>query len=156
MASSSKKYGLLAWLGSGMYALLLWLMACNLGMSLAAYGFSPLIWLGTLVAVLHLAWAGSAAIAPAMVGLLALMWFATLTDALPQAMHHAISQIWAALLLKLWVQSTLSIVMVAFARRGLNSWRLGRIPSFGFVVGLCWSGLGTGFHVYHFTTGYPH
>jgi hypothetical protein len=148
MAFSQKKYGALACLGSGIYVLLLWLMACHLGMGLNAYSVSPLIWLGTLAVTIHLAWAESAAIAPAMVWLLALMWVATLTHALPQQMHSVIAQVWAMSLLKVWVQSGLVIIMVACARRGLNPWQLRHIPSFGFIVGLIWSGLGTGFYIY--------
>lgn len=148
MAFSQKKYGLLAWLGSGIYVLLLWLMACYLGMGLTAYGISPLIWLGTLAVTIHLVWAGAAAIAPAMVWLLALMWVATLTHALPQQMQNVIAQVWATSLLALWVQSGFVIVLLAFSRWGLTPWRLRRLPSFGLILGLSWSGLGMGSCLY--------
>jgi hypothetical protein len=155
MAFSRKTYGVLPVLGAGMYVLLLGLMACNLGMVLTAYSISPLVWLGTLAVTIHLAWAGSAAIAPAMVWLLALMWIAMLIHALPQQMQNVHDQVWALALLKLWIQSGLAIIMVAFARWGLTPWRLQRLPSFGLILGLTWSGLGMGFYMYRLMSA-PH
>ncbi len=152
MAFPQKKYGTLAWIGSGIYFLLLWLVACSLGMGLTAYDVSTLIWLGTLGITLHLAWAGSAAIAPAMVWLLALMWIATMTHAQPMQMHPVIAQVWAASLLDLWVRGGLVILMLAFARRALQPWRLHPVPTVGFIVGLSWSALGTGIRVYSLIT----
>lgn len=145
-----KQYGTHAWIGSGIYFLLLWLIACGLGMGLMAYDVSPLVWLGTLAITLHLAWAGSAAIAPAMVWLLALMWIATMTHALPQPMqmHNVIAQVWAASLLDLWVRGGVVILMLAFARWALKPLRLRPIAIFGFTVGLSWSALGMGVRLY--------
>lgn len=154
MVFPHKQYGTHAWIGSGIYFLLLWLIACGLGMGLTAYDVSPLVWLGTLAVMLHLAWAGSAAIASAMVWLLALMWIATMTHALPQPMqiHSVIAQVWAASLLDLWVRGGLVILMLAFARRALKPLRLRPSAIFAFTVGLSWSALGTGFCMYRLTS----
>jgi hypothetical protein len=128
----------------------LWVIACGLGLGLTAYSVSFLIWLGTLAVTLHLAWAGKAAIAPAMVWLLALIGFATVTNAHPQTSPHAIAQVWAASLLELWLRGGLLILILGFARSCLKPWRLSHIPSFGFILGLTWSGLGTGVRLYRF------
>jgi hypothetical protein len=144
MTNSRKKYRILHWLGSGLYILLLWLSAYGLGLNLSAYSVAPWIWLGTLAITLHLAWAGMAAIAPAMVGLLALMWIATVTHTLPKLMPNAIAQVWAASLLALWIRGGLLILLLASARFCLKPWQLGRVPCFGFSLGLTWSAIGTG------------
>lgn len=143
-----KKYRVLYGIRSGFYVLLLWVIACGLGLGLTAYSVSFLIWLGTLAVTLHLAWAGKAAIAPAMVWLLALIGFATVTNAHPQTSPHAIAQVWAASLLELWLRGGLLILILGFARSCLKPWRLSHIPSFGFILGLTWSGLGTGVRLY--------
>jgi hypothetical protein len=145
-----KKYRVLYGIRSGFYVLLLWVIACGLGLGLTAYSVSFLIWLGTLAVTLHLAWAGKAAIAPAMVWLLALIGFATVTNAHPQTSPHAIAQVWAASLLELWLRGGLLILILGFARSCLKPWRLSHIPSFGFILGLTWSGLGTGVRLYRF------
>jgi hypothetical protein len=155
MTDSRKKYHVLHWLGSGLYMPLLWLMACGLGLSLSAYHVSPLIWVGTLAVTLHLAWAGTAAIAPAMVGLLALMWIATVTYALPKFMPHAIAQVWAGALLELWIRGGLLILLLAFARPCLKPWQLGHMSCFGFSLGLTWSAIGTGIRLYSFLVTHP-
>jgi hypothetical protein len=154
MVFPQKKCGTLFWMGAVAYFLLLWLIACSLGMGLSAYSVSALIWLGTLGMTLHLAWAGSAAIAPAMVWLLALMWTATMTHALPQPMqmHNVIAQVWAASLLNLWVRGGVVILMLAFARWALKPLRLRPMLTFGFIVGLSWSALGTGVCLYSLIT----
>lgn len=143
-----KKYRVLYGIRSGFYVLLLWVIACGLGLGLTAYSVSFLIWLGTLAVTLHLAWAGKAAIAPAMVWLVALIGFATVTNAHPQTSPHAIAQVWAASLLELWLRGGLLILILGFARSCLKPWRLSHIPSFGFILGLTWSGLGTGVRLY--------
>jgi hypothetical protein len=148
MTDLQKKYRVLYWVGSGFYVLLLWFMACGLGLGLTAYSVSFLIWLGTLAVTLHLAWAGTAAIAPAMVWLLALIGFATVTNAHPQMSPHAIAQVWAASLLELWIRGGLLILILAFARSCLKPWQLSHVPSFGFILGLTWSGIGTGVRLY--------
>jgi hypothetical protein len=150
MAFPQKKSETVSWIGSGIYFVLLWLTACSLGMGLTAYVVSPLIWLGTLAVTLHLTWAGSAAIAPAMVWLLALMWVATMTHALPQPMqmHNVIAQVWAASLLDLWMRGGLVILMLAFARWAFKPLRLRPAAIFAFTVGLSWSALGAGVCMY--------
>ena len=155
MTNFQKKYRVLYWLGSGAYLVLLWLIACGLGLNLTAYNVSPWIWLGTLAVTLHLAWAGTAAIAPAMVCLVALMWIATVTHTLPKLMPHAIAQVWAASLLEVWMRGGLLILILAFARPCLKPFQLGHIPSFGFLLGLTWSALGTGVRLYRFFVIHP-
>jgi hypothetical protein len=155
MTDSRKKYRLLYWFGSGLYILLLWFMACGLGLNLSAYNVAPWIWLGTLAVTLHLAWAGTAAIAPAMVGLLALMWIATVTHTLPKFMPHAIAQVWAASLLELWIRGGLLILLLAFARPCLKPWQLSHVSSFGFSLGLIWSALSMGIRLYSFFVTHP-
>ncbi len=148
MAFLQKKSDTLSLIGSGIYFVLLWLTGCSLGMGLTAYDVLPWVWLGTLAVMLHLTWAGSAAIAPAMVWLLALMWIATITRAMPQPMHDVIAQVWAASLLNLWVRGGLVILMLAFARWALKPLSLRPIAIFGFTVGLSWSALGMGVYMY--------
>jgi hypothetical protein len=150
MTDSPKKYRVFYWLGSGAYLVLLWLIACGLGLNLTAYNVSPLIWLGTLAVTLHLAWAGTAAIASSMFCLLTLIWIATVTHTVPKLVPHAIAQVWAASLLELWLRGGLLILILAFARPCLKPLRLGHIPSFGFILGLTWSALGTGVRLYSF------
>jgi hypothetical protein len=144
MTDPPKKYRALYGVGSGVYILLLWLVAYSLSLNLTAYNVSLWIWLGILAVTLHLAWAGTAAIAPAMVWLLTLMWIATVTHTLPKLIPHAIAQVWAASLLEVWIRGGLLILLLAFARPCLKPLRLSQVRSFGLILGLTWSALGTG------------
>lgn len=154
MTDLPTKYRALYRMGAGAYVLLVWFWACGLGLMLADYGVSWLIWLVAIAMTLHLAWAGKAAIAPAMLGLLALMWLATVFHILPKNTHSVIAQVWAASLLELWFRSGLLILLLAFARQCIQPWRWQPTPAVGFILGLTWSGLGTGARIYSFMTAY--
>jgi hypothetical protein len=129
------------------YLLLLCLAAFGIGVVLDTYNASSLIWLVTLAITVHLAWAGTGAIALAMVWVLILIWVAVIIYATPKQVQLD-PPTWAISLIKLWVQGVLYVVLSGFAPRLLAHWRLKQTQVFLILLILIWSALGTGMLVY--------
>jgi hypothetical protein len=132
---------------TGGYLLLLGLASLGIGMLLDSYNASLLIWVGTLIITLHLAWAGTGAIALAMVWILIIIWVAVLIYATPKQTHLE-PPAWAVSLMRLWIQGALYSVLLGFASRPLARWQLGRTQIFFTLLILTWSALGLGTLIY--------
>jgi hypothetical protein len=132
---------------TGGYLLLVGLAALWIGILLDIYNASTLIWVGTLVITLHLAWAGTGAIAIAMVWVLIVIWVAAIIYAVPKQTHMD-PPVWALSLMRLWVQGALYSVLLGFAPRPLARWQLSRTQIFFTLLILTWSGLGFGAFIY--------
>lgn len=133
---------------TGAYLLVLWLGYVVAGQLLAVYNVPAAIWLGTFMATLHLAWAGTGAIALGMVWVLVLIWIAAITYAMPAYMHSLDGSPWAMSLFMLWARGIILVLMLAFAHRFLESWNLRQNDTFWLLVGLVWSALGLGALIY--------
>jgi hypothetical protein len=142
----SKRDILLLILTSG-YLLLLGLAAFGIGIVLDSYNASSLIWLVTLAITVHLAWAGTGAIALAMVWVLILVWVAVFIYATPKQVQLD-PPTWAISLIKLWVQGGLYAVLSGFAPRLLAHWGLKQTQVFLILLILVWSALGLGTLIY--------
>jgi hypothetical protein len=129
------------------YLLLLGLAAFGIGVVLDIYNASSLIWLVTLAITVHLAWAGTGAIALAMVWVLILIWVAVLIYATPKQVQLD-PPTWAVSLIKLWIQGTFYAVLSGFAPRLLGRWGLKQNQVFLILLILVWSALGTGTLIY--------
>jgi hypothetical protein len=134
---------------TGAYLLVLWLGYLVAGRLLAVYNVSTAIWLGTFMATLHLAWAGTGAIALGMVWVLVLIWIAAISYAMPVYIHSLDGSPWAISIFMLWARGTILVLMLAFARRFLEPWHLRRTAAFWLLLGLVWSALGLGGLIYH-------
>jgi hypothetical protein len=132
---------------AGGYLLLLGLVSLGVGVVLDVYNASSLIWVVTLAITLHLAWAGTGAIALAMVWILIVLWIAVLIYATPKGTQLRPSP-WAVSLMRLWVQGTLYSVLLGFASRFLERWQLSRTQVFFTLLILTWSALGLGTLIY--------
>jgi hypothetical protein len=129
------------------YLLLLGLAASGIGVMLDIYNASSLIWLITLGITVHLAWAGTGAIALAMVWVLILIWVAVVIYATPNQVQLD-PPTWAISLIKLWVQGVLYVVLSGFAPRLFARWGLKQTQVFLILLILVWSALGTGTLIY--------
>ncbi len=134
---------------TGSYLLVLWLGYVVAGQLLAVYHVPAILWLGTLMATLHLAWAGTGAIAIGMVWVLVLIWIAAITYAMPAYIHALDGSVWAISLFKLWARGIILVLLLAFANRFLEPWHLRRKDAFWLLAGLVWSALGLGALIYH-------
>jgi hypothetical protein len=126
---------------TGAYLLVLWLGYVVAGQLLAVYNVPTVLWLGTFIATLHLAWAGTGAIAMGMVWVLVLIWIAAITYAMPAYLHSLDGSVWAISLFKLWARGIILVLLLAFAHRSLDA--------FWLLLGLVWSALGLGALIYH-------
>jgi hypothetical protein len=134
---------------TGAYLLVLWLGYLVAGRLLAVYNVPPVLWLGTFLATLHLAWAGTGAIAVGMVWVLVLIWIAAIGYAMPVHIQSLDGRPWAISIFLLWARGIILVLMLAFSHRFLEPWNLRRTDAFWFLVGLVWSALGLGGLIYH-------
>jgi hypothetical protein len=137
------------------YLILLCLGYLGLGWLLAAYKVSWLIWLGTLLIIIHLSIAESGAI------FLANLWL-VLVISLGIVLNSKISlhflpfhraQIWALTLLIVWFFSISLIFMLAFASAKLKNLSLGRLNKFHkynayILVAVTWIAMRLGYLIY--------
>lgn len=97
--------------------------AC-VGWLLIAFRAFPLVWLGTLIVILHLAKAGTEAIVLANAWVLGVVFTAVLQKTWPVFLGGYIPKknapLWAVVMMLLWFLAIAFIVVLAFARRKLQ------------------------------------
>jgi hypothetical protein len=142
--ASLRKRTMQEWIGIGGYMLLLSLIALTVGATLDIYRASPLIWVITLVIIVHLVWNGTGAIAVAMTWVISLIWIAVLITATPYDAPMRIGPHWAMALAGLWLQGILYILLLGFAQSVLAPLRWRRRQTFWLLLGLSWGALGLG------------
>lgn len=120
------------------------LSALMIGAILRLYEASGLIWVGTLAVTLHLAWAETAAIAVAMVWLIAVIWMAVLSSAMPHRAPMVDGRDWAMMLGKFWLLGTVYTLLMGYVGQSLAPWRLKRTFGFWLRLGVAWGALGLG------------
>lgn len=110
--------------------LMLFLGCVAVGWLLIRYQASLAVWLITEALMLYLAWAGTGAIALSIVGVLGLLWSATLLHSKAKflvwlGLPFTSAQHWAAELLLNWLLATVLIFNIAFANEWLQAsgWR---------------------------------
>jgi hypothetical protein len=120
-----------------------WLGYFLAGVMLNAFQASWVVWLGTLLMTVHLCWAGTAAIALAVIWVVATMWTAAILGSTPLPIYFNGSS-WALILIGAWLMATGFIMLLGFARKPIQ--QLGLKPGHGFwaLLGLTWSALTVG------------
>ncbi|MGB8701621.1 MAG: hypothetical protein WCD18_19575 [Thermosynechococcaceae cyanobacterium] len=130
------------------YLVVLWMGYLVAGWILAAYNAPKILWIGTLAATMHLAWAGTGAIALAMVWILALIWIAALAYAQPLDAPWTDGRSWAESIFRLWLRGIIFVLLLGFSHRFFTPWGLSRTQSFGVLLSITWSALGFGALMY--------
>jgi hypothetical protein len=137
------------------YLFLLCLGYIGAGWLLAAYQVSWLIWLGTLLAIVHLSIAETGAIVLANTWLVLIIllgiFFNTKISLNFLPLYKA--QIWAIGLLVVWIFAILLILMLAFAQTPLKTLDLGRIGKSQkrisyFLIFVTWIAIKLGYLIY--------
>jgi hypothetical protein len=111
---------------SGIQLTVIFLQCVVIGYLLVSYQATLVIWLLIEVMILHLAWAGTGAIASSVVGALGIVWSATLSTPIPEDLVWPgvpldPAQIWAGKLLLNWLLANSLIFMLGFMTRFLRS-----------------------------------
>lgn len=115
----------------------------SVGWVLAAYVAPPLMWIWTVFLIAYIAWAGTGAIAVAMLWVVSVVWIAAYTTATPLFMNWK-GPTWAISLVGVWIFAIGVVLMLAFARPAVQAlgwsrrgtcYRLLMITGAGLIIG---------------------
>lgn len=115
----------------------------TVGWVLAAYAAPSLMWIWTYLLIAYVAWAGTGAIAVAMLWVVSVIWIAAYTSATPILMNWQ-GPSWAFSLVGAWIFAIGVVLLLAFARPALQTlgwhrqgtfYRLMMIASAGLILG---------------------
>ena len=119
----------------------------SVGWVLAAYAAPGLMWIWTSVLIVYVAWAGSGAIAIAMLWVVSVVGIAAYTSATPLLMNWK-GPTWAISLVGVWIFAIGVVLMLAFAQQALQSLNWPQKWTFHRLVVITWIGLSVGRFLY--------
>lgn len=93
-----------------------------------------LIWAGTQVITVHLAWVGFDGVAMAIAWIVGLVWVGVFSYAWPQSIPWAGVPVWAVTLAVAWILALALILSVAQTRKAIVSIGLSKIQAFWLLV----------------------
>ncbi|WP_299488076.1 hypothetical protein [Acaryochloris sp. IP29b_bin.137] len=137
--------------GAYLFGLLMTYMA--VGWVLAAYAAPLLMWVWAFLLIAYVAWAGTGAIAVAMLWVVSVVWIAAYTSATPLLMNWK-GPTWAISLVGVWIFAIGAVLMLAFAQMAIRTlgwprpgifYRLLMITGAGMLMGrlLYWGSMPT-------------
>jgi len=125
-----------------------WFAYSLVGWLLSAYHVPTVVWIGTLVMTLYLAWTGLDAIAVASIWVVGVLSIGAIRHAWMWRIFRPFYQIEPLTLLLIWLLSLGLVVLTAIAHKRLQE-RFGRVQVFYRLAIPIWLGLVLGLFMYH-------
>jgi len=119
----------------------------TVGWVLSAYAAPTPMWVWTLMLIVYIAWAGSGAIAVAMLWVVSVVWIAAYVSATPTLMNWRGSS-WALSLVGVWIFAMGVVLILAFARPALQTLNWPQKWIFYRLIVITWAGLMVGRFLY--------